>query len=162
MDRLRKSIYLAIKEGKKIRYEVSEQEAVCMDYSKLEDIITILQEIKKDARGSLEITFEKCEESGELSFDIDAIMGYVSGLHENHPNIFYFADSEDTCELLRLCLSDSMRIVMTNESENSGYLKSDVSKEVKEGIIEQTKMYGWLIGDTQENIDSIINGLFAN
>jgi len=161
MDRLRESINLAIKEGKIIQYKLYEQEVVCMDYSKLDDIITVLQEIKKDARGCLEITFDESDVFGEMPFNIDALMEYVRGLYKNHPNIFYFASSEDTRELLRLCLSeDSTRIDMTTGSDDFGSLESDVSEELKEDIIKQTKMYGWLIGDKEENINPIIDDIF--
>jgi hypothetical protein len=159
MDRLKKHIYRQINSGNTVTYSIRKIEVEAMDYSGTEEIITILQEIKQDAKGKLDITFEECEELNKSPVHIESIRKYVKALYEEYPHIFYFL-SGDTSFSLLLCFANNVSTQESEEDNDCFTFKYDFDRTLKEDIINQTKMYSWLIGDKEENINSVIDNIF--
>lgn len=140
MDRLKKHIYRRINSGNKVNYSIRKIEVEAMDYSGTEEIITILQEIKQDAKGKLDITFKECEELNKSLFHIESIRKYVKALYVEYPHIFYFL-SEGTSFSLHLCFANNVSSQENEEDNDYITFKYDFDRTLIEDIIKQTKMY---------------------
>ena len=140
------------------------------DYSSFDKVMKVLQEYGPKARNSLVLQFETDEIPEDIPskmiFNNEEIRSFVKGLYEEYPHIFYFIDSGPTSFLVGLCLCDHITSASPIENEAGVdqyfHVDSKIDEKLKNDIIKQTRMYGFLVGDKEENIDSIINGLFAD
>jgi len=171
-----------IEKGNYIALVINQEALYMKDYGCIGKVIGVLEYFGTKARNSLFLQFKIELKEKDVDFITNLNTGednshltlysnkdireYVKGLYDKHRHIFYFLSGGTTTFLFSLCLADNIKYTIPIEERNEGdrHAITDfkIAEKLKEDIIEQTKMYGFLVGDTEENIKSVIDGIYFN
>ena len=140
-----------------IFYPITKEDVMEKDFSGIDDMVNVLRQAKKHARGKVDFNFMYDSDYREI-YEIDEIRQYVQEMILKFPEIFYYFSlhNHGCITAIIACLSKIDNMIDKGETK---HINMRIDKELFEKIINNAQRYMYEIGDASSDSQAILDML---